>query len=164
MTRAISAAIIDLDGEPQSTAAADRRGAVVLGFALCLAFGSAFLGRDGSVALRDASPPTGATTAAEPRPDVWAPLPATVLFRTLSLPPNTTDVQFQVFPDWLANEQLPPAQYTRVRVRSGSGLAVEAVRPGDQRIVTWTEGGTVYWLISDRRDIPDLVRLADSLR
>ena len=101
---------------------------------------------------------------AESGPDVWVSLPATARFRTLSLPPNTADVQFQVFPDWLANEQLPQARYTPVRVRAVSGLAVEAVRPGDQRIVTWTEQGIVYWLISDKRDVADLVRLADSLR
>jgi hypothetical protein len=31
-------------------------------------------------------------------------------------------------------------------------------------MITWTEGGNAYWLVSDRRDIADLVRLADSLR
>ena len=147
-------------------AGADRRRAVVLGFALCLAVGSAFVGRDGPVA----SPPVvaskmeeTATTTSAGRPDVWSPLLVAVP-GTLSLPPNTTDVQLQVFPDWLANEQLPQAQYNVVRVRAASGLAVDAVRPGDQRIVTWTELGTVYWLISDKRDVVDLVRLADSLR
>ena len=124
------------------------------------------MGRDGPVA---SSRVVGSkieemtTTTFPSRPDVWTPLVVAVP-ATLSLPPNTTDVQLEVFPDWLANEQLPPAQYTPVRVRAVSGLAVEAGRPGDQRIVTWTELGTVYWLLSDRRDIPDLVRLADSLR
>jgi hypothetical protein len=157
---------------------------VVLGFALCLAFGSAFVGRDSPAASEGSSTKTfvcdrsgdrcvatsmeQATTVmftSRAGPDVWGQLPAGTIFdRTLSLPPNTTDVQLQVFPDWLANEQLPPAHYTVVRVRAASGLAVDAVRPGDQRIVTWTERGTVYWLLSDRRDIADLVRLADSLR
>ena len=64
---------------------------------------------------------------------MWAP--GTLFFR----PKRRRS--FVAFPDWLANEQLPPAQYTSCasgRVRS----AVEAVRPGDQRIVTWTELGT----------------------
>ena len=156
----------------------------MLGFALCLAFGSAFVGRD-SPAASDGSATksvvcdrsgdlcvaatieraTAVVSASRAASDVWGQFPAGAVFdRILSLPPNTPDVQLQVFPDWLANEQLPPAQYTVVRVRAASGLAVEAVRPGDQRIVTWTERGTVYWLLSDRRDIADLVRLADSLR
>lgn len=173
---ATGGAIIDLDGEPQSKAGADRRRAVVLGFALCLAVGSAFVGRDSPAATSGESSTkifvcdrSGdhcvATTMvfASAASDVWSPLVVAVP-ATLSLPPNTTDVQLEVFPDWLANEQLPPAQYTVVRVRAASGLAVDAARPGDQRIVTWTERGTVYWLLSDRRDIADLVRLADSLR
>jgi hypothetical protein len=31
-------------------------------------------------------------------------------------------------------------------------------------MVTWTERGNVYWLVSDRRDVADLLQLADSLR
>jgi hypothetical protein len=31
-------------------------------------------------------------------------------------------------------------------------------------MVTWTELGNVYWLVSDHGDIVDLIRLADSLR
>ena len=93
------------------------------------------------------------------------PTPLVIAFpATLSLPANTTDVQLQVFPDWLANEQLPPLQYVPVRVRAGSGLAVEAARPGDPRILTWTERGAVYWLLSDSWGLDDLVRLADTLR
>lgn len=139
---------------------------MVLGFALCLAFGSAVIGRDSPVAISgDSSTKTFVCDRSGDRCVGWVSLPMRTGFDgTLSLPPNTPDVQLQVFPDWLANEQLPPAHYTVVRVRAASGLAVEAVRPGDQRIVTWTELGTVYWLISDKRDIADLVRLADSLR
>lgn len=95
----------------------------------------------------------------------WGPAPAATVFDgTLSLPANTTDVQLQVFPDWLANEQLPPMQFVPVRVRAASGLAVEAVRTGDQWMVMWTERGTVYTLISDQLKVADLVRLADTLR
>jgi hypothetical protein len=82
----------------------------------------------------------------------------------LSLPPNTTDVLLSSIPDRLANEALPPLLFVPVRVRTVSGLAVAARRPGDYQMITWTEGGNAYWLVSDRRDIADLVRLADSLR
>jgi hypothetical protein len=174
-----SGAIIDLDGEPEARTGADRRRAVALGFALCLAVGSAFVGRDDSTAISERPttlvicdrtgdqcvPATAVDSWVMFAPQSWGALPSRTVFdRTLTLPANTTDVQLQVFPDWLANEQLPPAQYTPVRIRAASGLAVDAVRPGDQRMITWTELGTVYWLYSDRRDIADLVRLADSLR
>jgi hypothetical protein len=144
----------------------DRRRAMAVAFMLCLAVGSAFVGRDTPLALSgvmtSSAQPATFVRGDDPR---WAVVPiATAFDRTLSLPPNTTDVQLQVFPDWLANEQLPPMHFELVRVRAASGLAVEAIRPGDQRIVMWTERGTVYWLVSDRRDIADLVRLADTLR
>ena len=84
--------------------------------------------------------------------------------RYLSLPPNTTDVLLSIIPDRLANEALPALPFVPVRVRAVSGLAVEARRPGDYQMVTWTEGGNAYWLVSDRRDVADLLRLADSLR
>jgi len=45
-----------------------------------------------------------------------------------------------------------------------SGLAVEGPRQGDYRMLTWSESGNVYWLVSDHGDVADLVRLADSLR
>jgi hypothetical protein len=148
----------------------DRRRAMAVAFTLCLAVGSAFVGRDSPIALSGVS-----DSEAESAPTMmwvdrggsrwWGPAPAATVFGgTLSLPADTIDVQLQVFPDWLANEQLPPMQYVPVRVRAGSGLAVEAARPGDQRIVTWTELGTVYWLLSDSRGLDDLVRLADTLR
>ena len=81
----------------------------------------------------------------------------------LSLPPNTTDVLLSSIPDRLANEGLPALPFVSVRVRAVSGLAVQAQRPGDYQMITWTEGGNAYWLVSDRRDIADLLRLADSL-
>jgi len=154
--------IIDLDGGPQDAPGRDRRRALTIAFALCLAAGSAGLGRDAPAA-------TQAGVAA--RPD------ATTIFgrggayigsvpadHSLSLPPNTTDVLLSFIPDRLANEALPALPFVPVRVRAVPGLAVEARRPGDYQMVTWTEGGNVYWLVSDRRGIDDLVRLADSLR
>jgi hypothetical protein len=128
---------------------------VTLAFALCLAIGSAGLGRDAPEA-------TGpATTMIFDRDGVYVgAAPAD----PLSLPPNTTDVLLSFIPDRLANEALPALPFVPVKVRAVSGLAVEARRPGDYQMVTWTEGGNAYWLVSDRRDLADLLRLADSLR
>ena len=171
--------IIDLDGAPEVSPGRDRRRALTLAFAMCLAIASAGLGRDspGAISERPDSlvicDRSGDRCVPAPAIDSWVMFASqsggfvqvrTIFDNTLTLPANTTDVQLQVFPDWLANEQLPPAQYTPVRVRTGSGLAVDAVRPGDQRMITWTELGTVYWLYSDKRDIADLIRVANSLR
>lgn len=162
---ATSGVIIEVDAEPP-VVGQDRRRAMAVVFTLCLAVGSAFVGRDSPLALSGVRTPSAqmATLGSGDDPK-WRVAPMATAFNgTLSLPANTTDVQLQVFPDWLANEQLPPMHFELVRVRAASGLAVEAIRPGDQRIVMWTERGTVYWLISDRREIADLVRLADTLR
>jgi len=93
------------------------------------------------------------------RPDQCGPLA-----QHLCLPSNTTGVMLSWIPDRLANEALPPLPFVPVRVRSVSGLAVEGSRQGDYRMVSWSELGNVYWLVSDHGDITDLVRLADSLR
>ena len=82
----------------------------------------------------------------------------------LSLPPNTADVLLSMVPDRLANEAWPPLQFVPVRVRSVIGLASEGLRPGDYRMVTWIERDNAYWLVSSKRDIANLVQLADSLR
>jgi len=153
-TSATSGVIIDLDGDPELAPGRDRRRALTLALALCLAIGSAGLGRDGP----EATQATTMTIFSRDGASVVAP-PAD----QLSLPPNTTDVLLSFIPDRLANEALPPLPFIPVRVRAVSGLAVEARRPGDLQMVTWTEGGKVYWLVSDRRDVADLLRLADSL-
>ena len=88
--------------------------------------------------------------------DQWGSLP-------LSLPSKTPGVLLSWIPDRLANEALPPLPFVPVRVRAVSGLAVEGVRDGDFRMITWSELGYVYWLVSDHGDVSDLVRLADSL-
>jgi hypothetical protein len=165
MTRAISAVIIDLDGDVESAPGHDRRRAMTLAFALCLAIGSAGLGRDGPAAIHETAPvsmmmfgPDGLHVIAAP-PDQCGPLA-----HHLCLPSNTPGVLLSWIPDRLANEALPPLPFVPVRVRSVSGLAVEGPREGDFRMLTWSELGNVYWLVSDHGDIADLVRLADSLR
>jgi hypothetical protein len=137
---------------------------LTLAFALCLAIGSAGLGRDGPAATEVAKPPSlmifsrdGSFLVAAPA-DQWGPL------AHLSLPANSPGVLLSWIPDRLANEALPPLPFVPVRVRSVPGLAVEGQRDGDLRMVTWSELGNVYWLVSDRGDIGDLLELADSLR
>ncbi len=119
----------------------ERRAAMVLGFALCLAVGAAFIGRDGPLAT--------------------APMATAAM---LSLPSGAPDATLFTFPDRLANEPLTNFDFAAVQVRGTQGLAAKVVSPGGVWVVTWTEGGTAYWLSSDRREIPDLVRLAGSLR
>ncbi|HEV8536835.1 MAG TPA: hypothetical protein VGR87_14105 [Candidatus Limnocylindria bacterium] len=54
-----SGTIVEVEGEAASPPGHDRRGAVTLAFALCLAVGSALVGRDG---------PSATAPAAAPRP------------------------------------------------------------------------------------------------
>jgi hypothetical protein len=157
--------IIDIDGEPESAPGRDRRRALALAFAFCLVIGSAVVGRDGPAAIHETAPVSmtifggdGVNVIAA-RPDQCGPLA-----HHLCLPSNTTGVLLSWIPDRLANEALPPLPFVPVRVRSVSGLAVEGPRQGDYRMLTWTERGNVYWLVSDHGDIADLLRLADSLR
>ena len=150
--------IIDLEAEPESAPGRDRRRALTLAFALCLAIGSAGVGRDGPAA-----------TNVEPLRTTMFDRDGTRVLTLsagpeLSLPPNTTDVLLSMVPDRLANEAWPPLQFVPVRVRSFAGLASEGLRPGDYRMVTWIERGNSYWLVSSNRDVADLVKLADSLR
>jgi hypothetical protein len=151
--------IVDVEGGPESAPGRDRRRALTIAFALCVAIGSAGLGRDAPAATQARS---ADTTMVFDGGGVW--VGAAPADNHLSLPPNTTDVLLSSIPDRLANEALPPLLFVPVRVRTVSGLAVAARRPGDYQMITWTEGGNAYWLVSDRRDIADLVRLADSLR
>ena len=114
---------------------------MVLAFTLYLAVGSAVIGRDGPLAT--------------------APIDAA---HVLALPPRTADAQLFTMPDRLANEPLANMEFIAVSVRGTQGLGARVGSPGGLWLVTWTEGGTAYWLSSDRRDLPDLVRLAGSLR
>lgn len=167
MSSADAGRIIDLDG-PEDVPGLDRRRAVTIAFALCLAIGSAGLGRDAPAATQAREPArtmifdrggvyVGAYDGGAPA-DQWGP------FAHLSLPPNTSGALLSWIPVQLASEALPPLPFVPVRVRAGSGLAVEALREGDFRMVTWTELGNIYWLVSDHGDVADLMQLADSLR
>jgi hypothetical protein len=131
---------------------------MVLTFALCLALGSATVGRDGPEATAPVEPP-----------------------RMLIVSRDMSDVVLFAFPDRLANEPLPNLPYVTVSVRGTEGFAVHtgemfarvdgkwiSENPGASRVqgwlITWTEAGTVYSLSSESRDLSDLLRVAGSLR
>ena len=153
-----SGVIIEIDGESESAPGRDRRRALTLAFAFCLAIGSAGVGRDSPAAT------TESVLSVTVFDHDGTRVVAAPLDPDLSLPPNTTDVLLSAVPDRLANEAWPPLQFTPVRVRSVIGLASEGLRPGDYRMVTWNERGSAYWLVSSQRDVADLVQLANSLR
>src|SRR5204862_7995680 len=152
-----SGVIIEIDGESESAPGRDRRRALTLAFAFCLAIGSAGVGRDSTAATTESVVSVMVVDHDGARV-VLAPLDP------LSLPPHTTDVLLSAVPDRLANEAWPTLQFTPVRVRSVIGLEREGLRPGDYRMVTWNERGSAYWLVSSQRDVADLVQLANSLR
>ena len=131
----------------------------MIAFALCLAVGSAGLGRDAPAVTQGSG--ESAVMMIFDRGGTYVIAPPV---GSLSLPPNTTGVLLSYIPDRLANEALPALPFIPVRVRAVSGLAVEARRPGDYQMVTWTESGNTYWLVSDSRDVADLLRIANSLR
>ncbi len=137
----ISGAIVEIEGGSATAPGHDRRGAVALAFAMCLAVGSAGVGRDG--------------------PDATVPIEVP---HVLALPPQTVDAHLFTMPDRLANEPLSNLEFIAVPVRETEGLGARVGSPGGVWLVTWTEGGTAYWLSSEHRDLPDLVRLAGSLR
>jgi len=151
-------AIVDTEGEAASAPGHDRRRALTLAFALCLAIGSAGVGRDGPAETTADSAQTMTILSRDGTRVLIAPPNG-----YLSLPPDATDVLLSVVPDRLANEAWPPLQFVLVRVRTVTGLASEGLRPGDYRMVTWIEQGNAYWLVSSDREISDLVKLADSL-
>jgi hypothetical protein len=141
MSVADAGQIVDLDGGADEAPGQDRRRAITLAFALCLAIGTASVGRDG--------------------PEAIAPIdPAHVL----ALPPKTADAHLFTMPDRLANEPLSNLEFVAVRVRGTEGLGARVGSPGGVWLVTWTEGGTAYWLSSEHRELSDLVNLAGSLR
>jgi hypothetical protein len=138
-TSSTSGAIIEVAGE--TAPGKERHDAIVLVFAFALAVGIPLLGRDG--------------------PPATAPFEAAA---TLSLPSGTQDVRLFTFPDRLANEPLTNLDFVIVPVRGTQGLAAKVGSPGGVWVVTWTENGTAYWMSSEQREIPDLLRLAGSLR
>ena len=105
------------------------------------------------------------------RPSPVAPVAATlstpdtsavqrgVILHALRLPPGVASVDLEWMPERLTNEASPSSLRDVITVRGVPGLAsVEA-----PAVISWTEAGLVYWLISPTRSTIELIRLADDL-
>jgi len=89
-------------------------------------------------------------------------VPSVVLHgvRTLVLPPWVNGVDMFEVPDRLTNENLIWTLRNVVHIRGGTGLAsVEG-----PAVITWTENGFQYWMISPTRSTDELVELANGLK
>jgi len=102
--------IVDIDGEREPAPGRDRRRALTLAFAFCLAIGSAGVSRDGPAATT-VEPLRMTMFSQDGTRVIDAPLNP-----DLSLPPNTTDVLLSAVPDRLANEAWPPLQFTQATI------------------------------------------------
>ena len=88
--------------------------------------------------------------------------PSVVLYgvRTLVLPPWVNGVDMYEVPDRLTNENLIWTLRNVVHIRGGTGLAsVEG-----PAVITWTENGFQYWMVSPTRSTDELVEIANGLR
>jgi hypothetical protein len=80
--------------------------------------------------------------------------------RPLVLPADLDNVDLFLVPERITNENLIWTLRSIVRIRGGVGLAsIEG-----PSIVTWTEKGFQYWMISSTRTTDDLIKIADDLR
>ena len=62
-------------------------------------------------------------------------------------------------PERLTNEAAPSSLRSVINVRGLPGVAsVDA-----PSVISWSESGVVYWLISPSRSTSDLIRIADEL-
>ena len=82
-----------------------------------------------------------------------------VVPRALQLPADYTNVELQAMPERLTNEASPASLRGVITVRGLPGVAsVET-----PAVISWSEAGIVYWLISPSRTTNDLIRIADEL-
>jgi len=82
---------------------------------------------------------------------------ATIL--TLQLPQGSSNVELQWMPERLTNEASPSSLRQVITVRGRPGVAsVET-----PYVISWSESGVVYWLISPTRSTSELITIADDL-
>lgn len=80
--------------------------------------------------------------------------------RTLVLPPWANGVDLFQVPDRLTNENLIWTLRNVVHIRGGTGLSsVEG-----PAVITWTENGFQYWMVSPTRSTDELVDIANGLK
>jgi hypothetical protein len=163
-------AIVDLDkGTSRQPQRSD--GALIVGL------GGAMLLFAAAIWLSAPHPATAPATAAQPASDIsittisrsgvlvttpTSPGPAVrdPSARPLVLPTDLENVDLFLVPERITNENLIWTLRSVVSIRGGVGLAsIEG-----PSIVTWTEKGFQYWMISSTRTTDDLIKIADDLR
>jgi hypothetical protein len=147
--------IVDLDRPMRRTPALplDRLAIIALTSA-SLAFALAvWTGRPATAPLADA-----ATTRWD-QSISSASVPRGVVLKPLVLAPRP-DVELAFMPDRLANEAAPWTLRDVVAIRGAPGVAsVEG-----PAMISWTENGIAYWMVSLTRSIDDLIDIANQLR
>ena len=163
-------AIVDLDrGTSPQPQGSDRALIVGLGGAIVIFTAAMWLSapHPATTATTVASPAAATTGAVSRSGNAVAPvsLPSAVRTvdpsaRPLMLPLNLDNVDLFLVPERITNENLIWTLRSIVRIRGGVGIAsVEG-----PSIVTWTEKGFQYWMISSTRTTDDLIKIADDLR
>ena len=161
-------AIVDLDkGTSRQPRRSDRALIVGLGGAILIFTAAMWLSAPHPAATTLAQSTTAAPTGAISRSSTLAPASLGSAVRTvdpsarpLMLPLNLDNVDLFLVPERITNENLIWTLRSIVRIRGGVGIAsVEG-----PSIVTWTEKGFQYWMISSTRTTDDLIKIADDLR
>ena len=163
-------AIVDLDkGTSRQPQRSDRALIVGLGGAIVIFTAAMWLSAPHpATTARTVASPAAATTGAVSRSSsALAPASLGTAVRTvdpsarpLMLPLNLDNVDLFLVPERITNENLIWTLRSIVRIRGGVGIAsVEG-----PSIVTWTEKGFQYWMISSTRTTDDLIKIADALR
>ena len=147
--------IVDLDRRAQR----ERRrpqdgfalGALVFG---CVAFAFlVMLTRPSTILV---SPPSGISTALSNE----LPVPRGVVLHPLQLPARFGNVDLAAMPDRLANEAPPSSLRSVIIVRGVPGVA-SADGPA---VISWTEHGIAYRLVSPTRTTAELIAIAEQLQ
>lgn len=165
-------AIVDLDRTPApARRAGDGAAIAALGGAIALFASALWL---------SAPHPAAIATVSTPQPSNEAVVTTTICSRTgavctppqvlvasfipparpLALPAGQMDgVDLFLLPERITNENLIWTMRSVVAIRGGQGLAsVEG-----PAIVTWTEKGFQYWMVSSTRTTDELIKIADDL-
>jgi hypothetical protein len=140
-------AIVDLDRD-------ERRGGDVVSItALCagaILFALLVVTRGPQAVTPTAAPVAAADTSSISRGTT---------IHTLQLPRASSDVELEWMPERLTNEASPASLRQVITVRGLPGVAsVET-----PYVISWSESGVVYWLISPTRSTSELISIADDL-
>jgi hypothetical protein len=160
-------AIVDLD--KGTTRQPQRRDAVLI-----VGLGGAILAFAAAIWLSAPHPTTSSTAFSQPSAAVASsaisrsttvlvpatPPSALPTAHPLALPANMDNVDLFLVPERITNENLIWTLRSIVRIRGGVGIAsIEG-----PSIVTWTEKGFQYWMVSPTRTTDELIKIADDLR